>query len=403
MPQQSLLPEEIEIPEMAACPYGVEAACPCNLFGCLSFAMPDDPASWQSVKCEINRSCLSPISWLGGKAKLANKLIPLFPEHVCYCEVFAGAAWCLFKKTPSTVEVINDINGELVNFFRVLQTDFGLAYFEHRLRMALYSREEFYRLRDLDSAHMDEYFRAWRFFYINRCSFGSRGLCAREGSFGVSAKGCATAKTFGNASREVKAGDFARASFGAEKSDSCAASIFGRMSAGDGRAGSFGTGRTRDVRYQSNKIKPFESGFRNATFGHFKRGCEGQPKVYPQLHRPPHRLEIAHDRLQGVVIERFGWRDCLKLYDAPQTFFYVDPPYYGHERDYGKGIFERSDFEKLAEALAGLKGKFLLSINDTPEIREIFGGLKIKEEFLAVYSANNRKAVHKPELVYANY
>jgi len=54
--------------------------------------------------------------------------------------------------------------------------------------------------------------------------------------------------------------------------------------------------------------------------------------------------------------------------------FYLDPPYWGCEGDYGKTLFAREDFEALATHLQGLRGKFLLSLNDHPEVRAIFAG-----------------------------
>lgn len=63
----------------------------------------------------------APICWLGGKSRLRNKIIQCLPEHTCYVEVFGGAGWVLFGKEPSKVEVYNDIDGELVNFFRVIK------------------------------------------------------------------------------------------------------------------------------------------------------------------------------------------------------------------------------------------------------------------------------------------
>ena len=83
-------------------------------------------------------------------------------------------------------------------------------------------------------------------------------------------------------------------------------------------------------------------------------------------------LEAVHERLAGVVIERLPWEALLPRYDRPATLFYLDPPYWGCEADYGAGLFAREDFERLAEALAGLRGRFLLSLNDVPEVRRLF-------------------------------
>lgn len=63
----------------------------------------------------------SPIKLVGGKSKLAPLIISMFPKHICYIEVFGGAGHVLFAKPPSTVEVYNDLDGELVNFFRVVK------------------------------------------------------------------------------------------------------------------------------------------------------------------------------------------------------------------------------------------------------------------------------------------
>lgn len=89
-------------------------------------------------------------------------------------------------------------------------------------------------------------------------------------------------------------------------------------------------------------------------------------------------LEAAHERLAGVVIERLPYGDFIRRYDRPGTLFYLDPPYHGCEGDYGPGVFGRADFERLAEQLAGIQGRFLLSINDPPEVREIFAGFEVE-------------------------
>jgi len=88
-------------------------------------------------------------------------------------------------------------------------------------------------------------------------------------------------------------------------------------------------------------------------------------------------LEDIHERMSGVTIERLPWASFLARYDAPETLFYLDPPYYGCESDYGPGMFSREDFTQMAAILAGLKGKFILSLNDRPEVREIFAGFQI--------------------------
>lgn len=90
-------------------------------------------------------------------------------------------------------------------------------------------------------------------------------------------------------------------------------------------------------------------------------------------------LEDVHERLCGVDIERLPYARLIGLYDTPGTLFYLDPPYFGCEEDYGPGVFSRTDFEALSDLLEGIEGRFILSINDTPEIRAIFAGFTIEE------------------------
>ncbi len=89
-------------------------------------------------------------------------------------------------------------------------------------------------------------------------------------------------------------------------------------------------------------------------------------------------LEELHERLAGVVIERLPWRTFLERYDTPDTLFYLDPPYYGCEDDYGAELFNRAEFAAMAEALSGLQGRFILSLNDVPAVRETFAAYSIE-------------------------
>lgn len=91
-------------------------------------------------------------------------------------------------------------------------------------------------------------------------------------------------------------------------------------------------------------------------------------------------LEAVHDRLASVTIERMRWQDFIARYDREGTLFYLDPPYYGCEDDYGRDMFSREEFEEMAKELRGIKGRFILSINDRPEVRRIFDGFTMAEE-----------------------
>ncbi|CUH67954.1 Modification methylase DpnIIA [Thalassovita gelatinovora] len=90
-------------------------------------------------------------------------------------------------------------------------------------------------------------------------------------------------------------------------------------------------------------------------------------------------LEDLHSRLSGVVIECLDYAEFIRRYDSPGTLFYLDPPYWGSEDDYGKAMFAPEDFDRLAGQLAGIKGRFLMSINDVEPIRERFAGFHIEE------------------------
>lgn len=89
-------------------------------------------------------------------------------------------------------------------------------------------------------------------------------------------------------------------------------------------------------------------------------------------------LDALHDRLSGVIVESLPWRQFLQRYDAPQTLFYLDPPYWGCEQDYGKGMFANSDFVELRDALLALEGRFILSLNSTPEVLQLFEGFCVE-------------------------
>ncbi len=112
-------------------------------------------------------------------------------------------------------------------------------------------------------------------------------------------------------------------------------------------------------------------------------------------------LEDVYARLSGVTIECLPYVDCIKRYDRPDTLFYLDPPYWQCEDYYGKGIFDPEDFQQLADQLSYLTGRFLFSINDVPEIREICSGFDIEEVSLS-YSANDKSATKARELVIGN-
>ncbi len=112
------------------------------------------------------------IPWIGGKRRLADRIIPQFPAHTCYVEVFAGGAALYFMRPPAEVEVINDINGELVNLYRVVKHH--LEEFVRQFKYALSSRDVFKWLQQTPSETLTDIQRAARFFYLQQHAFGGK-------------------------------------------------------------------------------------------------------------------------------------------------------------------------------------------------------------------------------------
>lgn len=113
-------------------------------------------------------------------------------------------------------------------------------------------------------------------------------------------------------------------------------------------------------------------------------------------------LEDVHERLAGVVIECLDYKDFIAKYDGPGALFYLDPPYYGCESDYGAHLFNRDEFTAMAAQLAGLQGKFLLSLNDHPAVREIFNAFEIRT-VETTYTVGQDGAKQVSEVIIANY
>lgn len=103
-------------------------------------------------------------------------------------------------------------------------------------------------------------------------------------------------------------------------------------------------------------------------------------------------LEALHERLSGVTVTCMDFAAFIDRIDRPGVLFYLDPPYFGCEDDYGKTLFSRDRFEDLAEHLGRLKGRFILSLNDVPEVREIFGRFEF-EEVKTTYSVAAKGAL----------
>jgi DNA adenine methylase len=129
----------------------------------------------------------SPLAWTGGKSLLRGEIVSRIPPHTTYVEVFAGAAWVLLGKPAdgSKSEVLNDRDGELVNFWRVLKH--CPAEFTERAALALASRELWNEwatvlrnpesgIRDLRGPQLDEIDRAVRFYVVIKCGFAAQRM-----------------------------------------------------------------------------------------------------------------------------------------------------------------------------------------------------------------------------------
>ena len=219
--------------------------------------------------------------WLGGKKNLAKRIIARVEAtpHDCYAEPFCGMAGVFLRRTARPkAEILNDINGDIVNLYRVVREHPGeLA---RQFDWTLGSRSEFRRLLEVPPATLTDVQRAARFAYLQNLRFAG--------------KPSGTSVNFGP--------------------------------------------------YYANRMRA------------------------PRMHR---RIEIAHRRLQGVHIESLPWDVFIDRYDRPFTLFYIDPPYWGHEADYGKGLFARDDFARMAELLRGLKGRFILSLRPPRGARDL--------------------------------
>ena len=250
------------------------------------------------------------LSYLGGKSLLTPKIIPLIPEHHCYCEVFAGASWMLFRKEESKVEIINDINHNLTTLYRVVKHH--LEEFVRYFRWVLISRDEFERLKKEEPEALTDIQRAAHFYYLLKTGFASR------------------------------------------------------------------------IHNPAFSISPSRASNLN-------------------LLRIEEELSQAHLRLARVFIENRPFAQVIQRFDRPSTFFYLDPPYWDCEDYYGKGIFSKEDFECLRDLLKSIQGKFIMSINDVPAIRELFEDFHIKEVKTKYTTKGNHRAQPVTELLILNY
>lgn len=140
-----------------------------------SLPLANGARSLQKILNQINDKAhkMKPVvPWMGGKRRLAKHLLPLFPAHQTYVEPFAGGAALFFMKQPAKVEIINDVNGELVNLYRVIKNH--LEEFIRHFKWCLVSREEYLTLKVINPDTLTDIQRAARFYYLQKLSFGGK-------------------------------------------------------------------------------------------------------------------------------------------------------------------------------------------------------------------------------------
>lgn len=383
--------------------------------------MPDGkPAPYPGGQIASNGR--APFSgWLGAKYQLSRKIIPLIPSHICYCEPFCGAAWVYFRKPPSPVEVLNDINAELINAYRALQRPDGLEYLLGQLKYSLHSRhifEEYLDMAEEEVAALTENERAWRFLYLLKGSFAGRGIPGwligdhwkREESAGALAHPPAPRGADNQADNAPAPGLLGNR----ENRPSLSANIVKPGPWGVNKLGVPDAGGEPDA--DSDAAAPRGAITRRA---HAPRGAHGARDTTPVVasakrggsrpirsmitaHHAPVILPAAHERLKNTQVERLPYARCIKKYDSPDSFFYLDPPYIDREDYYGRGIFSREDFYALADLLKSVSGKFLLSLNADPLALELFGNRVIYETGVT-YKLKARAAIRAREYLIMNF
>ena len=232
-----------------------------------------------------------PIGRIGGKSKIANILIQLFPKHTVYVEPFVGAGNIIYRKPRSNIEVINDLDQDMYHIFKGIQ-ERG-RWIDTHIQKKYLSREQFESIK-----HKKDVISLLLKYH---CSYLGKG------------------ETYNHSGRDVN-------------------SIW---------------------RVNFSELQ---------------------------------------DRLHGVQIYNRDFRDIVKHFDSPSTFFYLDPPY-ENTKDYTNYVSP----EEIYTTVKKIRGKFLLSYNDSPRIREIFKDFNIHEIPTTYTSPRHSNTLRKVELLISNY
>ena len=259
----------------------------------------------------------SPIKWVGGKRNLRKELVSIMPKHTQYCEVFAGALWVMLEKPQSKLEIVNDINDDLINFYKIIQDKNKCEELINKLYFLPKSREIFdeFDIKIKKKDYKDEVDHALMFYYLLKLVFGGRFDRVKK-SFAIP---------------------------------------------NDGR---------KNINYEKF---------------------------------PEEFLEL-HERLKDVYIEKQDYKYILDKYDRKDGLFFLDPPYLDtSEHNYGVN-FNLDEYKILNDKLHNLKGTFILTCNDKPELRELFKEFNIKDNEVHYSVSGTSDACKKyKELIITNY
>lgn len=216
----------------------------------------------------------TPITYYGGKVKMTVHILPLIPEHTLYCEPFFGGGAIFFAKPPSKVECINDMNTEVINFYRVVQDKFTAL--KKSINGTLHSRRSHQQAKIIyDNPDMfNDVQRAWAFWVLTNQGFA------------------------------------------------------GQIS---------------------------------NSWGYAKQKNSDSLKIKNK------KIQFTKDYAKRLELVQIECTDALKVIftrDTPQSFFYIDPPYFNSAMGHYGG-YSYHDFEDLLQLLENIKGKFLLSSYDS--------------------------------------
>ena len=114
-------------------------------------------------------------------------------------------------------------------------------------------------------------------------------------------------------------------------------------------------------------------------------------------------LEALHSRLAGVTVTCMDFAPFIAQVDRPDTLFYLDPPYWGCEDYYGKTLFSRERFKEMSAVLGAIEGRFILSLNDVPGVRETFRAFRLHPVKTTYTLASAGQMPERPELLIANF